>query len=548
MKLRWQLALLVAVAIGASLVTAMILTLKATRSSLEADASKSAEDAAGEIKGVLEKLPPETDEGIEKVLEQSMRKHRRVTGVELVLTDRDVQYSLKTSDQSTKRISPRPHPVQPVVPPAPPMPAVPRSVPRTLTATMGESGNRVFEHRDDISGRIGIGHLTVTVSLKDVDSLIDRQAQVMLQVLAFAVVIASILMVLLADRLVGRPLARLANAMGDVSQGSLDRRVVIRGPPEVKAVTQAFNRMLNRLQEADQAVRSFNERLGAEVHAATSALSDRNAALNHLNGLLVRAREDLAHKERLAVLGQLAAQLAHEVGTPLGSVSGHLQLALASPDCPPSVRDRLVIASQEIARVSRIIRDYLDSTRRIDPEITDVAVDEIIREAVDVARGGNPGRSAGVDIDVAEDAALWRTDAGLIRQILVNIVANALDAVATLKDGETGAVAVRAQVEEGKSRPELVLRVSDNGPGLAPEALSRMFEPFYTTKGRGKGTGLGLAICRELVHSLGGRIDGTSEPGRGTTFTVRVPKGDDIVRRGQYTTTKQLAPVAQGQA
>jgi C4-dicarboxylate-specific signal transduction histidine kinase len=131
------------------------------------------------------------------------------------------------------------------------------------------------------------------------------------------------------------------------------------------------------------------------------------------------------------------------------------------------------------------------------------------------------------------------------RQILVNLVANALDAVASVKDGEPGSVWVTAQIEEGKSPAralELVLRVSDSGPGLAAEAASRMFEPFYTTKGRGKGTGLGLAICRELTLSLGGRIEGTSDPGHGTSFTLRIPNGDDVARRTQIAQgAKQVA-------
>jgi signal transduction histidine kinase len=231
----------------------------------------------------------------------------------------------------------------------------------------------------------------------------------------------------------------------------------------------------------------------------------------------------------------LAAQLAHEIGTQLGSVSGHLQLAMASAECPASLRDRLVIATQEIARVSRIIRDYLDSTRRIDPTVTTVSVDRTIHEAVEVARGGNNARSAEVHIEVAPDAAAWRTDEGVARQIIVNLVANALDAVSTSRDADHAGVTVRASAEDSKTpgRRDLVVRISDTGPGLSQEAVGRLFEPFYTTKGRGKGTGLGLAICRELAQSLGGKIEGASEPGHGTTFTVRIPNGDEVARRAQ---------------
>ncbi len=537
MKLRFQLGLLVLAAIVASLGATMTITLLLTRNQMEADASSAAEEAAGEITHDLEQLPPLTDEGIQPYLEKELRDHRRLTEIELELQREETvsRYSVKTHAGSLIRHeeanSSR------------------KTGPRTIAATVGQSGARTFEVSDPLNGRIGHGRVKVTLSLETVDRILGIQAKVTYLVAAVAVLLAAFVAAFVADRVLGAPLQRLASAMGEVSQGALGRRVDAGGPPEIRAVSEAFNRMLDRLQEADAAVRSFNSRLADEVRTATVALSDRNAALGQLNTLLVRAREDLAHKERLAVLGQLAAQLAHEVGTPLGSVSGHLQLALATPDCPPAMRDRLLIATQEITRVSRIIRDYLDSTRRIEPEIHEVDIDRTIREAVEVARGGNPARSAAVYIEVAPVVSRWRTDEGVVRQILVNLIANALDAVSTIKEGEPGHVTVRAQTTDAPRAPgrggvELTLRVSDTGPGIAPEAFSRMFEPFYTTKGRGKGTGLGLAICRELANSLGGKIEGTSEPGRGTTFTVRVPNGDEIARRTQATAgVKQAAPL-----
>ena len=535
MNLRFQLALLVAAAIAASLAIAMTTSISLTRAALEQDAKVAALDGADEIAKDLQRLPPVSDEAIERRLEAALRKHRRLTEIALELEagNRNVsEYSLRSkADAFVKR-----H-----------LAALVHSGPRTLTAAVAENGARGIAVSVPLSGRIGNGRLTVTLSLETVDKLIQTQSHTTALTAAVAVLLAALFAVLIADGLVGRPLARLATTMGEVSQGALDRRVERRGPPEVREVSEAFNRMLDRLEEADHAVRSFNDRLAHEVTAATQTLSEQNAALGQLNALLVRAREDLAHRERLAALGQLAAQLAHEVGTPLGSVSGHLQLALATADTSPQTRERLVIASQEIERVSRIIRDYLDSTRRMEPELSEIDVERTLREAVEVARGGNPQRAARVAFEVAPEVRRWRTDEGVVRQILVNLVANALDAVAQ-KEGGDGFVTVRAAAEERPgaraSGRELVLKVMDTGIGLNPEQLARMFEPFYTTKGRGKGTGLGLAICRELVQALGGRIEVTSEPGRGTTFTVRVPDGDEVSRRAQAAAgAKQVASV-----
>lgn len=528
MKLRFQLALLVSIAIVGSLAVAMLLTISLTRASLEQDARGAAVEAAEEIAGELARLPPLSDDAIEKQLEHAMRKHRRVTEVELALEAADssvAKYSLRSKADSLVKKT------------APPL----RQGPRTLSATVAEAGARAIEISTPLEGRIGRGRLNVTLSLESVDRLVDTQSKITIAVAAVALLLSLLFAVLIADGVIGRPLGRLASTMGEVSQGALDRRMSAVGPPEVRLVSEAFNRMLDRLQEADRAVRSFNERLASEVHAATATLSDRNAALAQLNQLFVRTREDLAHKERLAALGQLAAQLAHEIGTPLGSVSGHLQLALASPDCPPAMRERLVIASQEIARVSGIIRDYLDSTRRLEPDVSTVDVERTIRESVEVARGAG-ARTAKVTIEIGPGAGTWRTDEGVLRQILVNLVANALDAT----QPPAGTVRVRAVTAEpqrpGRVGNELVLRVEDDGPGLTADALARMFEPFYTTKGRGKGTGLGLAISRELAQGLAGRIDAVSEPGHGATFTVRIPDGDEAARRSQAAAgTRQAA-------
>ena len=116
--------------------------------------------------------------------------------------------------------------------------------------------------------------------------------------------------------------------MRDVEGGDLSRRVPVDTVDEVGRLSQGFNRMLERLSQADAQIRAFNQRLAAEIEAATHDLSEKNATLAQLNRLLNDMRLENASKVRLATLGQLAAQLAHEIGTPLSSVSGHMQLAL----------------------------------------------------------------------------------------------------------------------------------------------------------------------------------------------------------------------------
>ena len=118
-------------------------------------------------------------------------------------------------------------------------------------------------------------------------------------------------------------------------------------------------------------------------------------------------------------------------------------------------------------------------------------------------------------MSLPDDPAEFVTDPGLLRQIVINLLTNALDAVE-----RGGRVTLTAKLVDD----DVLITVSDTGTGIPAEDLRRIFEPFYTTKGRGKGTGLGLAICRELVASLGGSIGVESTPGRGSTFSVRLPR------------------------
>jgi signal transduction histidine kinase len=273
--------------------------------------------------------------------------------------------------------------------------------------------------------------------------------------------------------------------------------------------------MLEQLSTANREIHAFNQRLAREIEMATQDLSRKNMALEQLNRLLNELRRENASKVRLAALGQLAAQLAHEIGTPLSSVSGHLQLALSQRDLSPNLRERLDVSTREIARIGRIVRDYLDSTRSLEAERKLVSLRQILSEAVEVTRGGESGSNKTLNVDVPDDPADFVTDPGLLRQIVINLLSNALDAVE-----QGGLVALTAQAQDDY----VLITVRDTGTGIAPEDLRRIFEPFYTTKGRGKGTGLGLAICRELAKALGGTIAVQSTPGQGSAFSLRLPR------------------------
>jgi signal transduction histidine kinase len=355
-------------------------------------------------------------------------------------------------------------------------------------------------------------------TLGPVESFLKTEEQISIIFSIGFVVVLTLVSGLITNKIVGKPLEALAGAMRDVEGGDLSRRVPVDTVDEMGRLSQGFNRMLERLSRADAQIRAFNQRLAAEIEKATHDLSEKNATLAQLNRLMNDMRRDNASKVRLATLGQLAAQLAHEIGTPLSSVSGHVQLALLQRDLAPALRERLEVSAREVERISKIVRDYLDSTRPLEPERKETELPVLLQEAVELVRGTESLRRATVSSDVDPSLGAVVTDPGLLRQIVVNLLSNALDAI------DVADRAGRVTLGASAAGRDVVITVSDTGHGIAPDDLRRIFEPFYTTKGRGKGTGLGLAICRQLTAALGGTISVQSQPGKGSTFYVRLPR------------------------
>jgi signal transduction histidine kinase len=362
------------------------------------------------------------------------------------------------------------------------------------------------------------GQLTIAVTREPIERIVRTEQISSMLITGGAVLLLMMITALIVNQVVAKPVTELELAMKRIEGGQLDQRVEARSSDEIGNLSRGFNEMVDRLSQADGEIRAFNRRLADEVQAATTDLARKNATLGHLNRLLFEARRELGDKERLAALGQLAAQLAHEIGTPLASVSGHLQLAMTARDLPVPLKERLQVGMREVERVSKIVRDYLDSTRQVAPERAPVDVSRVVEEAVGIVQGDEKRAQVKVTTSVDAAAVQVNTDPGLLRQILVNLLTNAADAV--LQSSGRGRIEVIGRATESAVQ----LAVRDDGVGIAPDDAARIFEPFYTTKGRGKGTGLGLAICRELALALGGRISVESAPGKGSTFTVTLPR------------------------
>ncbi len=229
-------------------------------------------------------------------------------------------------------------------------------------------------------------------------------------------------------------------------------------------------------------------------------------------------RNRLVQSEKLAALGQFVAGIAHELNNPLQGVLGHLELLRTTGAFPKALRRDMQLIYREADRAAKIVRNLLvfAGSGRLVRRRTSVnaALSRVL------ALRAPAFRAAGIEVVRRHEEGLPRVKADplLIQQALLNIVLNAEQAV-----GGGGRIESHTALVEEDGQRQVVVRIRDTGPGIPPEAMPRLFEPFYTTKEVGQGTGLGLAITYGIIQEHGGQIAASNHPDGGAVFTVRLP-------------------------
>ena len=234
-----------------------------------------------------------------------------------------------------------------------------------------------------------------------------------------------------------------------------------------------------------------------------------------------RLYTQLKERDRLAALGAMAAGLAHEIKNPLGSIKGAAQLLeeLAPPG-PKTESDEFIgIILEETNRLNRVVGSFLDYARPQGGNPGPADVNAIVRRTVQIASNAEDAAGVTIALALADELPYARIDAEQLRQVVLNLVQNAIHAA-----GSEGTVTLATALRRGygrRAKAMVDVLVKDNGSGISAKAMTNLFVPFFTTKQRG--TGLGLAITQRLVQDAGGRIDVHSQPDEGTQFTVSLP-------------------------
>ena len=344
----------------------------------------------------------------------------------------------------------------------------------------------------------------------DLAGIIGLQQRALRAVLGFAVlsiVALVVLMDLLAWPLVYRPIQQLRQTIARVTSGDLSARVPVRSSDELGAVAAGLNDMLTRLA-------NFNQDMQTRVHEATNEVEQRNKELVDSYNRLFGLREQLASAEQLASVGQTAANVAHQVGTPLNLISGYVQLLKEELGSDSPHLGRLAIIEEQIAKVTTTVRTLLDRSRQMGRK-TRTTAGELVTRVIEVMRPNLHAAHIRHDMDLPAGATPILVDATNLELALLNLMTNAVDAM------PNGGV-LRVRVLNGAAK-RVRIEISDTGHGIPSDLMPRIFEPWVSTKKPGRGTGLGLPIARDVVSAHGGTISVASTEAVGTTFTIDLP-------------------------
>jgi two-component system NtrC family sensor kinase len=335
-----------------------------------------------------------------------------------------------------------------------------------------------------------------------------------------------ILLWLILRMLISDPIEAMVLTMQRLEHGEAGARAPVHRSDELGLIATRFNDMASRLELAGEErealiheIRGLNASLQDRIDAALSELQAKNdelAALVERNALL---REELGVQERLAVAGQLTATFAHEVGTPLNLVTGHLQLLEAQKDLPDKSRERLGVIGAQIQRVGAIVRRLLDLTRRPQLHQQPEPFSALLSDLQQLWTPTLTAHGITVKAEAPADCCL-NVDHKQMEQLFINLMNNAVDA---MPGGGTVQIKARPGEESTPGGLWWELHFHDSGQGIPAELLGQVFRPMFTTKPEGKGTGLGLSICREIVRNHGGEIRIESAPGKGTCVVFTLP-------------------------
>ncbi len=356
-----------------------------------------------------------------------------------------------------------------------------------------------------------VGGITLMGSLIPIyETLRTSQIWTLLYILLDSLILVTV-GILLLSRIVVKPIHKLLKMTEEYKEGDVVLSLGEASGNEIGDLSRSLSIMLKRLDENKK-----------ELKAHISSLEKANKDLQ-------QAQDEIVRSEKLASVGRLSAGIAHEIGNPIGIILGYLDL-LNSDDIPEEEKkDFLKRIESEIIRVKEIIKQLLDFSRPSSGERVKTHIHEMITSTLAMLSPQPIMESIETSTQLMAKHDVVLADSSQLQQVFLNIILNAADALAEKRrsGGEEDERKLTAITENMGNT--IQIRFSDTGKGIPEKELTRIFDPFYTTKEPGKGTGLGLSVCYRIVEGLGGTIRAESIAGKGATIIITLPltSGED---------------------
>ncbi|KPK45897.1 MAG: hypothetical protein AMK74_02010 [Nitrospira bacterium SM23_35] len=283
-----------------------------------------------------------------------------------------------------------------------------------------------------------------------------------------------------------QPIRDLVSASSRWAKGDFDYQVKVTRKDEIAKLEETFNFMVSSLKERDDKLREYTD-------------------------------QQIMKSEKLATIGQLAAGVAHEINNPLGTISIYAQMALDELGKDNnSCRESLAVVMKQTNRAGRIVKDLLEFARQSEPEMRVLNINDVMKKAISIISHPAELQNIRIHADLSPELPDIQGDNDKLEQVFVNIMINAIQAMP-----EGGPLTVFTRMTDGSGFVEI--EVSDTGCGIPQDHLSKLFDPFFSTKSTGEGTGLGLSVTLGIVEKHNGTIDVKSTVGEGSTFVIRLP-------------------------
>lgn len=318
-----------------------------------------------------------------------------------------------------------------------------------------------------------------------------------------------ILLVLLLSYgwLIGRPLTTIIRTIDEFQTGQYVRRIHLKRKDEWGRLAYHFNSMAAEIEQVMARNQELTRRLEDRVQEATLKVVQLQRQVNQL--------------QQLTALGYLTATLAHDLGTPLHSIAGMAKLLMERGNWPPDVGRKLELIVQQTERLNAVIQNVRRVTRLPEPHLEPISASELLHETLPLLEPlvQRPGMDFRINIE--EDLPTLYADRYRVQTALFNLIENALEAM-----GGQGRITLAASA--ASYPPMVAIAIGDTGPGIPPELMERVFEPFFSTREDEGLRGFGLAIVQDIVKIHGGRIEITSKSGEGTQVTLYFPVVDMV--------------------